>query len=54
MLDGGQLFFYMIEAALGRPLKEQNMIISQRLGVVILFLLFMLAVYNDVFNLLTS
>ena len=33
MLDGGQLFFYMIEAALGRPLKEQNMIISQRLGV---------------------
>ena len=53
-LDGGQLFFYMIEASLGRPLKEQNMIISQRLGVLILFLLFMFAVYNDVFNLMMN
>jgi len=53
-LDGGQLFFYMIEAGLGRPLKRQNMIISQRLGVIILFLVFALAVYNDVFNLMTN
>jgi regulator of sigma E protease len=53
-LDGGQLFFYMIEACLGRPLKMKNMIISQRLGVLILFLVFTLAVYNDVFNLMTN
>ena len=53
-LDGGQLFFYMIEAGLGKPLKRQNMIISQRLGVIILFLVFTLAVYNDVFNLMTN
>ena len=53
-LDGGQLFFYMIEAGLGRPLKRQNMIISQRVGVIILFLVFTLAVYNDVFNLMTN
>jgi len=54
VLDGGQLFFYMIEAALGRPLNRKNMIISQRLGVLILFLVFTLAVYNDVFNLMTN
>jgi regulator of sigma E protease len=54
LLDGGQLFFYMIEACLGRPLKRQNMIISQRLGVIILFLVFALAVYNDVFNLMIN
>ena len=53
-LDGGQLFFYMIEAILRRPLKRKNMIISQRLGVIILFLVFTLAVYNDVFNLMTN
>jgi regulator of sigma E protease len=53
-LDGGQLFFYIIEAVLGRPLKHQNMIICQRLGVFLLFLLFMLAVYNDVFNLMMN
>jgi regulator of sigma E protease len=53
-LDGGQLFFYMIEAILRRPLKRKNMIISQRLGVIILFLVFTLAVYNDVFNLMNN
>ena len=49
-LDGGQLFFYAIEGILGKPLNKQKMIISQRLGVIILFLVFTLAVYNDVFN----
>jgi len=53
-LDGGQLFFYMIEAVLGRPLKRQNMVIFLRVGVIILFLVFALAVYNDVFNLMTN
>ena len=50
MLDGGQLFFYAAEWILGKPLSKQKMIISQRLGVFILFLIFTLAVYNDVFN----
>ena len=49
-LDGGQLFFYAVEGILGKPLNKQKMIISQRLGVIILFLVFTLAVYNDVFN----
>ena len=51
-LDGGQLIFYLIEGVLKRPLNRQKMIISQRLGVIILFLVFTLAVYNDVFNFL--
>ena len=49
-LDGGQLFFYAIEGILGKPLGKKKMIISQRLGVILLFLVFTLAVYNDVFN----
>ncbi len=51
-LDGGQLIFYMIEGVLGKPLNREKMIISQRLGVIILFLVCTLAVYNDVFNFL--
>jgi regulator of sigma E protease len=50
ILDGGQLLFYMAEWVLGRPLNKQKMIISQRLGVIILLLVFTLAVYNDFFN----
>jgi regulator of sigma E protease len=49
-LDGGQLMFYAIEWVLGKPINKEKMIISQRLGVIILFLIFTLAVYNDVFN----
>jgi membrane-associated protease RseP (regulator of RpoE activity) len=37
---------------LGKPLGKKKMIISQRLGVILLFLVFTLAVYNDVFNFL--
>ena len=49
-LDGGQLMFYAVEWVLGKPINKEKMIISQRLGVFILFLVFTLAVYNDVFN----
>jgi len=53
-LDGGQLFFYMVEFILGRPIGRKKLIISQRLGVIVLFLVFTLAVYNDVFNLIDN
>ena len=51
-LDGGQLFFYAAEWISGKPFNKKKMIISQRLGVIVLFLVFTLAVYNDVFNLM--
>ena len=44
----------MAEWVLGRPLNKQKMIISQRLGVIILLLVFTLAVYNDFFNFMGS
>ena len=50
ILDGGQLLFYIAEWVLGKPLNKQKMIISQRLGAIILLLVFTLAVYNDFFN----
>jgi len=47
MLDGGHLFFFVIEAILGRPLSLQKREMAQRVGFVLLMLLMVYAVYND-------
>jgi regulator of sigma E protease len=47
MLDGGHLFFFVIEAILGRPLSLQKREAAQRVGFVLLMLLMVYALYND-------
>jgi regulator of sigma E protease len=47
MLDGGHLFFFVIEAILGRPLSLQKREYAQRVGFVLLMLLMVYALYND-------
>ena len=47
MLDGGHLFFFVIEAVLGRPLSLQKREAAQRVGFVLLMLLMVYALYND-------
>jgi regulator of sigma E protease len=47
MLDGGHLFFFLIEAVLGRPLSLKKREIAQQLGFVLLMLLMVYALYND-------
>ncbi|MEK7714840.1 MAG: site-2 protease family protein, partial [candidate division NC10 bacterium] len=47
MLDGGHLFFFVIEAILGRPLSLKNREAAQQLGFVLLMLLMVYALYND-------
>jgi regulator of sigma E protease len=47
MLDGGHLFFFLIEAVLGRPLSLRKREVAQQLGFVLLMLLMVYALYND-------
>jgi regulator of sigma E protease len=47
MLDGGHLFFFIIEAVLGRPLSLRKRELAQQVGFVLLMLIMVLALYND-------
>ena len=47
MLDGGHLFFFVIEAILGRPLSLKKREWAQQFGFVLLMLLMVYALYND-------
>ena len=47
VLDGGHLFFYLIEAIRGRPLPEETQMRLQQIGMMILFGLMMLGLYLD-------
>jgi regulator of sigma E protease len=47
MLDGGHLFFFVIEAIMGRPLSLRKREAAQQLGFVLLMLLMVYALYND-------
>ena len=51
MLDGGHLFFFVIEAVLGRPLSLRKREAAQQVGFVLLMLLMVYALYNDVVRL---
>jgi regulator of sigma E protease len=48
MLDGGHLFFFVIEAVLGRPLSIRKRELAQQVGFFFLALLMVFAVYNDI------
>jgi len=47
MLDGGHLFFFLLEALLGRPLSLRKREVAQQVGFVLLMLIMVLALYND-------
>ena len=48
VLDGGLLLYYSVEVLTGRPLPEQVDEYVRRLGVVMLVMLMMLAIFNDI------
>ena len=52
MLDGGHLLYYLIEAIKGSPLSEHMQYVGQQIGMVALFLLMSLALFNDLQRLL--
>ncbi len=52
ILDGGHLFFYIIEFFKGAPLSDEAQLLGQKLGIVLLISLMFLAFYNDIDRLL--
>ncbi|HLF95750.1 MAG TPA: RIP metalloprotease RseP [Methylococcaceae bacterium] len=48
VLDGGYLFFYLVEAVKGSPLSEETMALAQRIGMGALILLMSLAFALDI------
>jgi regulator of sigma E protease len=52
MLDGGHLFYYLIETIKGGPVSETFEARGQQIGVMILALLMMIALFNDIQRLL--
>jgi regulator of sigma E protease len=52
MLDGGHLFYYLIETLKGGPVSETFEARGQQIGVMILALLMMIALFNDIQRLL--
>jgi regulator of sigma E protease len=51
VLDGGHLLFYAIEAIKGSPVSEQAQAAGQQIGLMMLFALMALALYNDLIRL---
>jgi regulator of sigma E protease len=51
MLDGGHLFYYLVEIFKGSPVSEQTEIIGQKIGILLLFGLMSIAIYNDLLRL---
>ena len=51
MLDGGHLLYYFVEVFKGSPVSEQTEIIGQKIGILLLFCLMSIAIYNDVLRL---
>lgn len=48
MLDGGHLFYYLIELVKGSPVSEKFEEIGQQIGLTLLLMLMALAIFNDI------
>ena len=51
ILDGGHLLYYLIEAVKGSPVSDFVEAIGQRIGIMLLVMLMLLAFYNDIVRL---
>lgn len=52
MLDGGHLLFYIVELISGRRLPKKIQLFAFKIGFIVLMLLFVIATYNDINNIL--
>ncbi|WP_456431918.1 RIP metalloprotease RseP [Thermosulfuriphilus sp.] len=52
VLDGGHLFFFTLEALIGRPISVRKREIAQQIGMVILIALMIFVFYNDILRIL--
>lgn len=51
VLDGGHIFYYLIEAVKGEPLSEKWQVLGLKVGVSFILVLMSLALYNDIMRL---
>lgn len=54
ILDGGHLFFFLIEMTLGRPVSMKKREIAQQIGLFMIILLMAFVFYNDISRLLLN
>jgi len=54
VLDGGHLFYYVIEALRGKPVSERFEAVGQRIGLALIFAMMLVAVYNDLTRLVAN
>ncbi|MBW1917652.1 MAG: RIP metalloprotease RseP [Deltaproteobacteria bacterium] len=52
MLDGGHLFFFLLEAIRGKPIKLKHREMAQSIGLMIILVLMFVVFYNDIMRLL--
>ena len=52
ILDGGHIFFFLIELIKGRPVSEQNRERAQQVGLFMLISLMVFAFYNDIMRII--
>ena len=52
VLDGGHIFFFLIEAVIGRPISLKKIEIAQKIGLAILVALMVVVFYNDIMRLI--
>ena len=52
VLDGGYLFFFLIEAIRGKPVSEKVINISLQIGFLLLLLLTIIVTKNDIMRML--
>ena len=53
VLDGGHIFFFLIEILKGKPVSERSRERAQQLGIFMLLSLMVFAFYNDIMRLIT-
>ncbi|MHC1724649.1 MAG: RIP metalloprotease RseP [Syntrophobacteraceae bacterium] len=51
VLDGGHIFFFLLEAIMGKPVSVKKMEIAQKVGLVALLTLMVVVFYNDIMRL---
>ncbi|MBI4665975.1 MAG: RIP metalloprotease RseP [Nitrospinae bacterium] len=54
ILDGGHIFFFTLEALMGRPVQLKHQEIAQQVGMFLLISLMALALYNDIMRLIAG
>lgn len=54
ILDGGHLFFFLLEAIRGKPLSIKKMEIAQQVGLVLIGILIVFVFYNDITRIFTK